>query len=160
MFENYEKMLFRLNPQDWHRMTGERIWAEPVGNGNTNIYRLHNSPFYAHGVSYLDVVRGIPEEDGEGLEYGGTIEKSGHSTIWLMVPAGPGFDYYWPSLQDLGCTYEGSIEDIPTEKRTLYAVDVPPTADIERVIWAVNQVQARDVWAYQVGHLAHKRVAR
>ena len=162
MYENYEKMLFPLNPEEWPYVAGERIWVEPVVNGdpNTRKFRLLNSPFHAHGVSYLDVVRGIPESDGEGLEYGGTIEKSGRSTLWLMVPAGPGFEKYWPMLQDLGCTYEGSNEDTKTQKRTLYSVDVPPETDIERVLSIVRHAQANDVWALQIGHLAHRRAAR
>jgi hypothetical protein len=157
MYENYEKMLFRLNPEDWHHVTGERIWAESVENGNAKIYRLMNSPFFAHGVSYLDVVRGIPEEDGEGLEYGGTIEKSGHSNIWLLAPDGPGFDKYWPPLQELGCTYEGSKEDTKAVKRTLYAVDVPPEADIARVLRIIGQAQSEDVWRCEIGHMAHRQ---
>jgi hypothetical protein len=95
-----------------------------------------NSPFYARGVSYLDVVDVILAPDKLGLDYAGTLEKSGHSTIWLLVPDDlpASFKEHWPSLQRLSCTYEWSSEDMADGKQKLYSVDVPAETDIDEVL--------------------------
>jgi hypothetical protein len=159
MNENHMKVRFELDPADWHGSSAETLWAETVWVGTKKALRLMNSPFYARGVSYLDVVDVILAPDKLGLDYAGTLEKSGHSTIWLQVssPPPPGFDEYWSSLQRLGCTYESASMNTEDGKRILYSVDVPTEANIDRVLSIVEQGQARDVWIFQIPHLAHKR---
>ncbi|HEX6050934.1 MAG TPA: DUF4265 domain-containing protein [Gemmatimonadaceae bacterium] len=39
----------------------ETLWADRVG---PDLYRLDNSPFWAYGVSWLDVVEAHPDADG------------------------------------------------------------------------------------------------
>jgi hypothetical protein len=159
MNKNYIKVRFLLDPADWHGASSELLWTEPIWGGTKKIFRLMNSPFYARGVSFLDIVDVVPASDGAGLDYAATIEKSGHSTIWLLVPSPPplGFDNYWSSLQQLGCTYEYSSEDTEVGKRRLYSVDVPTETDIDRVLSIIEQGQAKDIWIFQIGDLAHKR---
>jgi hypothetical protein len=95
---------------------------------------------------------------GDGIDYAGTVEKSGHSTIWLMVPFGPpaGFNNYWLSLERLHCTYESSSMDTTDGKQTLYSVDIPPETDIDAILSIIEEGQADDVWIFQIGDLAHK----
>jgi hypothetical protein len=81
MNQNYIKIRFLLDTADWHGFPSERLWAEPIWDGTKKIFRLMNSPFYARGVSFLDIVDVVPAADGSGLVYAGTIEKSGHSTV-------------------------------------------------------------------------------
>jgi hypothetical protein len=159
MNENYMKVRFELDPEDWHGSSAETLWAETIWLGTKKALRLMNSPFYARGVSYLDVVDVILAPDRLGLDYAGTLEKSGHSTIWLLVPDDllAGFKKYWPSLGRLGCTYEGSSENTVDGKQTLYSVDVPAETDIDAVLSIVEEVQDRNVWIFQIGDLAHKR---
>jgi hypothetical protein len=159
MDENYIKLRFFLDPADWHGSSAELLWTEPIWGGTTKVFRLMNSPFFARGVSYLDVVRAIPAPDGLGLDYAGTIEKSGHSTIWLMVPSGPpaGFHNYWVSLQKLHCNYEGEFMNTAGGGQTLYAIDVRPEADIGSVLSIIEEGQANNVWNFQIGDLVHKR---
>lgn len=158
MAQEYAKIRFLLDPTDWHRSSAETVWAEPFSDGRRRGFKLLNSPFYARGVSYLDIVDVTLAPDKSALEYAGTIEKSGHSNIWLLVRSPPParFDDCWASLRRLGCTYESSSEDTADCKRTLYAVDVPPEAHIERVFSIIGQAQDEDVWDLQIGHLAHE----
>lgn len=86
MPDNYTKIRFNLNPEDWHGAPAELLWAEPIGPKGSRVFRLMNSPYYARGVSYLDIVRAEEAPDGLGLDYAGTVESSGHSTVWLQAP--------------------------------------------------------------------------
>jgi hypothetical protein len=157
MNENYIKVRFLLDPEDWPGLTAENLWAEVLWGGTTKVFRLMNTPFYARGVSYLDIVRTIPALDGYGIDYAGLLEKSGHSTIWLLVPYGrlDDFQNYWLPLKQMHCSYESSSMD--TIKQTLYAVDVPPETDIDAVLSIVEEGQANNVWLFHIGDLAHKR---
>ncbi len=47
------KIHFTLDATDWHGQGGESLWGKPVGGP---LYELQNSPFFATGVSYLDIV--------------------------------------------------------------------------------------------------------
>jgi len=150
------KIRFALDPSEWHATPAERMWAEPVAGDERQAFRLLNSPFYARGVSYLDVVQAVPEEDGLGLEYAGTLQNSGHSTIWLLAePESSTFSNCWSELQKMGCTYERSAESTAYGMRTLYSVDVPAEVDVDRVLLSVEEGQRQNAWIFQVGHLGH-----
>jgi hypothetical protein len=159
MNEDYMKVRFLLDPEDGQDSSPETLWAETVWLGTKKALRLMNSPFYARGVSYLDVVDVILAPDKLGLDYAGTLEKSGHSTIWLLVPddLAAGFNEYWPVLERLGCTYEFSSENTADGKQTLYSVDVPAETDIDVVLSIVEEAQDKNAWIFQIGDLAHKR---
>jgi hypothetical protein len=83
------KVKFVLDPGEWHGSATETLWAAPVGQ---NQYRLENSPFYAFGVSYQDVVA-AQRTDNE-LEFVSVVSRGGHSTYRILVQsiAGSGRD--------------------------------------------------------------------
>jgi hypothetical protein len=47
------KICFQLDQNEWHGYATESVWAQHVAG---NRFRLLNTPFFAKGVSYLDVV--------------------------------------------------------------------------------------------------------
>src|SRR5688500_12587671 len=59
----------------------ETVWAQPIGPDQ---YRLDNSPFWAYGVSWRDVVEAHPDEDGM-LTFVRVVQKSGHRTLRLIL---------------------------------------------------------------------------
>src|SRR4051794_38179269 len=59
----------------------ETLWATPLGRHR---YRLENSPFFAYGVSWLDVVEARPPATGEMPAFVRVVEKSGHRTIRII----------------------------------------------------------------------------
>ena len=66
------------------RLCARRIRGSPEG------FELQNSPFYAKGVSYLDVVEAIPDNAVSGeFHYQKTLMPSGHSTYRILVDKGP-----------------------------------------------------------------------
>ena len=62
----------------------ETLWADPVG---PNLYRLDNSPFWAYGVSWKDVVEAHPDPDGM-LRMTRVAQKSGHRTLRIVFEDG------------------------------------------------------------------------
>jgi hypothetical protein len=140
------KVTFVLEKADWHDHARETLWAEPVGGDRL---RLCNVPFYAYGVSYGDTVHAPPT--GEGRIVQGVSERGGHSTYRIFVSnteALKRFPEYWASLEALSCTVERATE-------RLFAVDVPPEADIYRVYDALTKGEAAGVWDFEEAHVGH-----
>src|SRR5690242_3172942 len=102
MTNDLVKILFELNPDDWHKASSETLWAEPlVGSEEPAAFRLENSPWHAYGVSYQDVVHAV-ERDGM-YQFAGVIAHGGHSTYRLAVDQeNELFWTWWQKLQDLG----------------------------------------------------------
>lgn len=153
--DNYVKIRFSLDLEEWHGQSAETLWAEPVGSEGSYAFRLLNSPYHSREASYLDVVRAVEAPDGLGLDYAGTIQASGHSTIWLAthLPSAE-FKRHWAPLQSKGCTYEGIVLNASEEERqVLYSVDVPPETDMEEIISLLKEGQDHGAWSFQIGHV-------
>ena len=120
------KVLFRVPDEDGG-VTVETLWAYSLGDDR---YRLDNSPFYAYGVSWQDVVYApyVPEERMATFE--SVVEKSGNRTIRVLFdpPEAPGneSDQVLQGLVALGCSYEGA-------RPKYISVNVPPAVDIQVV---------------------------
>lgn len=71
----------------WAGVGGESLWAKPVGPAR---YQLENSPFYAYGLNYLDVVKAEAEEPGRKPRVLEVVERSGHATLRAMFLEEPG----------------------------------------------------------------------
>jgi hypothetical protein len=152
------KIRFYINPEEWHGRPNEALWAEPVEETESSAtFRLRNSPFFTEGVSFLDMVNAKPDRYGDGLEFAGVIERSGHSTYLILVPAeSTDFAENWKVLEDLGCSYESTTLARKSGKKMLYAVDVPPEADIDAVYEILSNGERNGVWTFQESHVGHK----
>ena len=145
------KICFTLNPDDWHGTPGERLWAKPIPDAAApSAYELDNSPFFAKGVSYRDIVRAV-EVDG-ALEFAGVIAHSGRSTYRILIDRETdAFRDWWSRLNALGCTYEkGDVNG-----RKLLSVDVPPEADIHAVHEILVAGKRNKIWLFELGYLGH-----
>ena len=128
----------------------ESVWAEPLGGDR---YRIRNSPFYAYGFSFLDVVHAHSGLDDAPFPIvTEPIVRSGHSTYRLVLKAAVDqneqFQRAWAPLQAAGCSFEASGD-------RLLAVDVPPQADIFTVYRLLEEGENAGVWGFQEGHCAH-----
>jgi hypothetical protein len=97
----------------------ETLWAKPV---DVDQYQVDNSPFYAYGVSWQDVVEAKPAPD-QFLEYVRCVRKSGNRTLRVIF-----HDYgindrqaqdVLQGLRRMGVSYEGM------QPRTV-SINVPP----------------------------------
>ena len=136
------KVVFKLK-EAWHGHATESLWAEGLGNGE---YSLQNSPFFAHGASYLDVVK-AKESNGQ-LIVRKVVRPSGHSTYRVFVLEERDFSQWSQRLQEAGCTYERATEH-------LYAIDVPPEADVYRTYDILEMGVKEGVWDFEEGHCGH-----
>jgi hypothetical protein len=128
--EGFVRLVVPLDePPDKGGPEFEWVWAEPLGNDR---YRVENSPFFAYGLSYDDVVRAAPDGPDAELQVQDVERKSGHRTLRLALDARfdiahPEVRQFLDELLDLGCTYEG----LPPK---LVALDVPPELDVAKVV--------------------------
>src|ERR1700675_337829 len=118
--ENMVKVLFK----DGNDV--ETLWAVPASG---NLYRLDNSPFFAYGVSWEDIVHAEPDYEGV-LCFVRVADKSGNRTVRVITK---GFattsDEAKPFLEgiiNLGCSYEGF-------QPRLISITVPPNIDLKTV---------------------------
>ena len=147
------KVSFDLDHTDWHGHPAETMWADPVPEIGSSAFRLKNSPFFVTGVSYLDIVDTTPTEGDALLDFKRVIRRSGHSTYMILVKEDEfRFDEYWSGLRALGCSYEGGHIKLSIGHRKLCSVDVPPSADINRIIAILERGQNDGIWMYQEGY--------
>ncbi|KAB7768816.1 DUF4265 domain-containing protein [Xanthomonas maliensis] len=139
--EKTAKISFPCDDGDVERMTGIYV--------KDGLYKLDNSPFYFYGISFGDLFK--VKENGGDLIFERVIARGGHSTYRVKIPIGEGHNFFlknWTSLQDLGCTYEGS--DVGPQR--LYAIDVPPSADIFKVYELLEKGEREELWVFEEGH--------
>ena len=104
----------------------ETVWADPLG---ADRYRVDNSPFWAYGISWHDVIEARPAADGM-LTFVRVCEKSGHRTLRLIL--NPPSDQSAESravldrLISLGASYEGM-------NHGYLAINIPPNLQLERI---------------------------
>ena len=152
MTSDLVKVRFDLDPADWHRTPSESLWAKPLGSDmQPGAYELENTPFFAKGVSFLDIIRAAPDAHG-GLTYRGVVAHSGRSTYRIIVNDPAGFDVLWRELESFGCTYESA----DFEERTLYAVDVPENANLYAAYEVFKKGERQGIWLFEEGHAGYK----
>lgn len=117
-----DEVIIPLGQDAWHGFAEETMWAKKVSD---DLYELQNTPFFAKGLSFLDVVT-VKLHNGRLL----VMDKSTlsrRSTYRAVVQHDASQASTTRVLQELaalGATYE-SYED---PKWTLYAFDVPASA--------------------------------
>jgi len=123
--EKYKGMV-KVRLRDSSTANTETLWARPV---DTDLYQLDNSPFFAYGVSWQDVIEARPGDDSV-LEYVRCVKKSGNRTVRIIFQeyrsADPAAEETLTGLRNLGCSYEGM------EPR-MVSVNVPAGVDLAAV---------------------------
>lgn len=143
------KIHFTLDRNDWHGHRGESLWAKPVAGSR---YELQNSPFFATGVSYLDIVECHQADDT--LEFAKVVSRGGHSTFMVLVPPDTtSFATWWTRLAALGCTYESNRITLSIGERILYSVDVPGADRTLSASRILAEGEAAGVWLFQNGYV-------
>lgn len=108
-----------------HPSDVETLWAKPV---DVDQYQLDNSPFYAYGVSWQDVIEAKPGAD-HFLEYIRCVRKSGNRTVRVIFQDGINDRQSQDVLQALrrmGVTYEGM-------QPKMISINVPPRKDLDEI---------------------------
>lgn len=104
----------------------ETMWAVPLGDDR---YRLDNTPFYAYGVSWDDIIIAKAQKDGFPV-FESCAEKSGNSTVRIIFTEeevqGLSAETMLAQLAEMGCSYEGA-------DASYYAVNVPADTDLSEI---------------------------
>ena len=140
--ERRVKIAFEISREDGSCEV-ETLWAVPVESG----YCLDNIPFYATGVAWGDIVRAIPDDDGQ-LRYRKLVTPSGHSTIRLWFARAQDVQGVRDALRVLGC---GSELDLGR----LVAVDVPTVVDYYRIVSFLREKEELGVLEFEEGCIGH-----
>jgi hypothetical protein len=138
------KIIAMLDPGAWHGHASETMWAEKLGEGR---YRLRNVPFYARGLSVEDIV--TTQVDGAVEVIREVSIHGGHSTYRIFLSPGVAvgsqeFLDQWKGLAQMRCTFERA-------SARLLAVDVPPTADLQRAYDLLLEGEKASVWDFEEG---------
>jgi hypothetical protein len=112
-----------------HGLDGEieTLWARPLGD---HLFELHNTPLYAYGLSWHDVVEARADTPDRFPVFVRVVEKSGFRTVRVILkpPANvsDASQAVLEGLRKLGCAYEGA-------NHRFIAVDIPPMVDLMSV---------------------------
>ena len=143
------KVVFYLGDDEWHGYETESVWAEKISG---SCCRIQNTPFYAKGISFEDIV--FVKERSNGLWFESVSIAAGHSTYRILLDKSipeAGFQEYWAPIENLGCNYEST----DSGKMFLLAVDVPSNVDIHKVYALFERGEQARIWAFEEGHCGH-----
>ncbi|KZL28222.1 DUF4265 domain-containing protein [Pseudovibrio sp. Ad37] len=146
---NLHKLVFQLDPHDWHGIDSETVWVRSLGG---NRYKLENTPFFACGVANGDEL--LANRQKGQLVFDRVDKASGHSTYRIMVEETTQpeeFSKQWSKLEKLGCTCEDIDADPP-----LFSVDIPANVDIHVAYSILEEGEGLGIWAFEEGHCGHK----
>ena len=105
----------------------ETLWARPMGD---HLFELHNTPIYAYGVSWHDVIEARAHTPDGFPAFVRVAKKSGYRTVRVILEApanvSAAAQAVLDGLRKLGCSYEGA-------NYRLIAVDIPPAVDLTTV---------------------------
>lgn len=147
------KLELQLNPQDWHQHGSETVWIEPLDDTDENgVFRIVNTPYFAQGLSWGDIVRVKASPDGRVFILDNVVSRSGHSTYRILVNStNQDFSEILGNLRRLGCSFElTNFGD-----KHLYALDVPANADVYEVYNLLEVGERRGVLEFEEGHVGH-----
>lgn len=139
------KLTILLPSDAWHGFESESVWAEAVDDGTM---RILNSPFFAKGISYKDVVS--IKVGPEVMWFDSVVKKSRHSTYRILLDDSTSdmtFGIRWNDIASLGCTYESFISG----SMRMYAVDIPPGVDVRKVYSLLASGEKDGVWDFDEG---------
>lgn len=141
--DKWVKVVVKLSDH-WSGNTAERLWAAPTEEG---YFTIQNIPVYAYDISLDDVVEAVSLDDGFGIRlvYQRVVMPSGHRTIRLV------FDQATPDeraaicrlLNDLSLFFESTPGG-------LYGFDVPPSADLSRVVDLLNGWSEKGILSWEL----------
>jgi hypothetical protein len=143
------KILLTPSPNDpaWPPVPFETLWTENMGD---NRYRVDNIPWFAHGLSYNDIISVEDVSADEPLVFDRLIEHCGHSTYRVMPTFSDekgheAFHQMIDALRQLGCAVERNTA-------SFFAVDVPPTSNVGAVYEILTVGGQYEIWDFDVGY--------
>lgn len=105
----------------------ETVWATHIDN---NHYRIDNSPFFAYGISWEDIVEALPDKTGF-LTFRKIVKKSGNRTIRVADTENNLPNDLFKDIERLGCSLEGA-------NHKYICINIPSKIELEKAIDYLN----------------------
>ncbi|HEY2179338.1 MAG TPA: DUF4265 domain-containing protein [Caulobacteraceae bacterium] len=119
------ELLFKLDGDDeWPPAVVEGLWGEQDGTS----FRVLTCPLFVRGLSVGDVIAPETDDAGDVVAFE-VLERSSHSTVWVLAEDPAIREELRSVLESLGCGTVGGPESIPS----LCAVDVPGEVEIDAI---------------------------
>lgn len=118
----------------------ETLWATPISQ---NLYRLDNSPFFAYGVSWEDLVEARRDDTGM-LHFVRRVESSGNRTLRFYFASFRSDDERAKHILETVVKLGGSFEGMQPK---LIAVNVPPGVKLATFVDVLSSQPEID-WEY------------
>lgn len=136
----HQKIIFRLEQDEegYPPVGVESVWAIEADDGD---FIIDNIPFFTRQATLGDVVE--VKRMGEELLYISTRERSGNSLLRVVFFEGHDPSKLRSDLAKLGCSTEQS------HLRSLIAVNVPPTVQIDEVRTLLDEGCSNGCWDYE-----------
>jgi len=138
--EELVKVLVDL-PNHW-ATGGESLWAKSLGN---NAFELRNTPFYAYGLNWGDIVEAIEEDRDSKPLVRRVIRESGNRTLRLFFAETVDRDtqvQYLDQMTELGLSYERATA-------SLVAIDIHPGSDYGAVCDHLWHLEQKEILQYE-----------
>lgn len=138
--EDLEKVYIDL-PNHW-ASSGESMWAKPLGD---DLYEIHNTPFYAYGINFLDVVKVDSTDETQKPIVLEVVKPSGYRTLRV---------YFNESIEkesriDLLKGLKNLGVDSERLDNRYVALDVSPQGDYDSVIKKLSEWEEEKVLSYE-----------
>jgi hypothetical protein len=118
-----EKILFNLDViDDWPPVNVEGLYCKKIKAN----YEVCNVPFFIKDLSVGDIIS-IQKDENECVDTWHHINKSKHSTTWVMIHNDYPITDHLDQLRDLGCMVE------QLEQFSYASIDIPADVDISLV---------------------------
>jgi hypothetical protein len=141
---NEENALTKVHvdlPNHW-ATGGESLWALPLGN---NLYEIRNTPFYAYGLSWGDIVRAHSDDPELKPEVREVVASSGNKTLRVFLNRKLGQeeqDSILSSLQHLDISWERADD-------YYVAIDVHPESNYQAVCDRLMDLEREGTLEYE-----------
>lgn len=138
--EELEKVYVDL-PNHW-AVGGESMWAKPLRD---NLYEIHNTPFYAYGINYLDVVEVDASDETKKPKVIKVFKPSGYRTLRIIF--GENFDRKSQSelLEELR-TFKVGCERV---NDSYVAIDIEPAGDYDAVHNKLSELENAGILEFE-----------
>ncbi len=138
---NEELVKIHVDVPDNEFCSGESFWAKPLGN---DLYELRNSPFYAKGFNFKDIVKAIevsPDLKPSIIE---VVKVGGHRTLWVIFLGEILESKQKEYLYKLNL-YKASFEGFNDK---YFAIDIEPKGDYEAVCKYLDGCEKEGILEY------------
>ena len=149
---NLIKVRLAVDPDSWHGATSEGIWTRLIKPlSGKAIVIVDNIPFFTKSLSFQDKISVVPFKDE--IVFEAVVERGGHSTyrVFIQDPDQSSLEGL-QGLKKFGCDWELT----QFNGGNLYAIDIPPQADIYEAYALLLKGQLDGTWLFEEGYVGHR----